>query len=132
MSKTVLKACFLLLLSAVILINSGCSKTQNLTFTSEYQAVFLDNGQAFFGKLENAGSAYPMLKDVYYVQSQVNKETNQATSILIKRGKEWHGPDVMYINSKHIVLIEPVSPDSRVAQLIEEAKKASPPGQIAK
>jgi hypothetical protein len=85
--------------------------------------VFLDNGQIFFGKLDNAGSDYPLLRDIFYVQSQQNPETKQVKSILIKRGNEWHGPDMMYINSKHIIVIEPVSPDSRVAQLIKEAKE---------
>ena len=104
----------------------GCTKADNeLNLKTEYQAVFLDNGQAFFGKIENAGSPYPLLRDVFYVQSQVNKETSQINSILIKRGKEWHGPDVMYINANHIILIEPVSPDSWVAQLIKEAKGTS-------
>ncbi|MBI4709504.1 MAG: hypothetical protein HY806_07540 [Nitrospirae bacterium] len=107
-----------------ILFFQGCNnlKSSSIKFQSEYQVVFLDNGQAFFGKLEGAGSSYPVLKDVYYVQSQTNPETKQVNSILIKRGKEWHSPDIMYLNAKHIVLIEPVSSDSRVAQLIEEAK----------
>lgn len=103
----------------------GCSnfKSQKPSFKTEYQAVFLDNGQIFFGKLDNAGSDYPLLRDIFYVQSQQNPETKQVKSILIKRGNEWHGPDMMYINSKHIIVIEPVSPDSRVAQLIKEAKE---------
>ncbi len=33
------------------------------------------------------------------------------------------GPDRMVLNAKHIVLIEPVSPDSKVAPLIAESKK---------
>jgi hypothetical protein len=100
----------------------GCKDTTP-KFTTEYQAVFMDNGQVFFGKLEQAGSDYPLLRDVYYVQSQSNPETKQVTSMLIKRGKEWHSPDVMYLNARHIVVIEPVAPDSRVAQLIKEAKE---------
>lgn len=42
--------------------------------------------------------------------------------MLVKRGSEWHGPDFMRTNARHVVLIEPVAPDSRVAQLIREAK----------
>ncbi len=110
---------------------SGCSERPTATgsiekpgvaLTTEYQAVFLDNGQAFFGKLENPDSEYPLLKEVFYIQRQVNPETKEVKNILIKRGSEWHAPDHMNINSKHIVLIEPVSPGSRVSQLIVEAK----------
>jgi hypothetical protein len=104
----------------------GCTDKPKITLTTEYQAVFLDNGQAFIGKIEKVDSSYPLLKDVFYIQRQVNPGTKEVKNILIKRGSEWHGPDRMYINSKHIVLIEPVSPDSKVAQLINEAKKSKP------
>jgi hypothetical protein len=110
---------------------SGCSDKsmipgsvvkEKISLSTEYQAVFLDNGQAFFGKLENADSEYPLLKDVFYIQRLVNKDTNEVKNTLIKRGSEWHAPDQMYINAKHIVLIEPVNPKSKVAELITEAK----------
>jgi hypothetical protein len=115
----------------LILMASGCSDRSmisgsagkaKISLATEYQAVFLDNGQAFFGKLENADSEYPLLKDVFYIQRLVNKETNEVKNTLIKRGSEWHGPDQMYINARHIVLIEPVNPNSKVAELIKEAK----------
>jgi hypothetical protein len=106
---------------------AGCGNARpNISLKTDYQAVFLDNGQVFFGRLENAGSAYPLLRDVFYVQSSVNKETKQVKNVLMKRGSEGHGPDRMYINARHIVVIEPVSPDSKVAQLIKEAKTARP------
>jgi hypothetical protein len=114
------------LIFILICLLLGCTEKSKMKLTSEYQAVFLDNGQAFFGKLEDVNSPYPLLKDIYYIQQQVNKETKEVTSILIKRGNEWHGPDRMYINAKHIVLIEPVSPESRIATLIKEAKTKAP------
>jgi len=43
---------------------------------------------------------------------------------LIKRGGEWHKPEYMRINARHIVMIEPVAPESRMAKLIQEAKAA--------
>jgi hypothetical protein len=109
---------FFILVSMIL----GCTEKPKIDLTSDYQVIFLDNGQAFFGKLENSNSPYPLLKDVFYIQQMVNKETNETKNTLVKRGSEWHGPDRMYINAKHIVLIEPVSPDSKVAQLIKEAK----------
>ena len=77
----------------------------------------------YFGKLEGLGSPYPVLRDVYYVQSVTNPETKQVSSTLVKRGKEWHGPDRMMINEKAIVFVEPVGADSKVSQLIAESKK---------
>lgn len=103
---------------------SGCGSNK-LDMKSEYQAVFLVNGQTFIGKLTGAGSDYPMLTDVFYIQSAVDPGTKAVTNILVKRGKEWHGPKFMYINAKNILVIEPVSPDSQVAKLIKEEKAKS-------
>jgi len=89
----------------------------------QYYAVLLTNGQAYFGKLWKIGTPYPILTDVYYIQSQVNQQTNQVSNILVKRGNEWHAPDRMILNREHILFIEPVSPTSRVAELIKDQKK---------
>jgi hypothetical protein len=117
------KNIFVLVIFSVIFLSvlllSGCGK---MDFKTEYQAIFLTNGQAFIGKLEGAGTDYPKLTDVFYIQSGVSQETKQVANVLVKRGKELHGPEFMYINAKNIIIIEPVSPDSQVARLIKEAK----------
>lgn len=87
-----------------------------------YAAVLLDNGQVYYGKLANAGSNFPELTDVYYIQTQVNQETKTTTNILVRRGNEWHGPDRMFLNERHIILIEPVGTNSKVAELIQADK----------
>jgi uncharacterized protein HemX len=91
-------------------------------FTTTYQAVMLINGQVYFGRLGGYGTSNPVLTEVYYVQSTVDPQTKQQSNILLKRGKEWHGPDRMYINPQQIVIVEPVNPDSRVGELIKELK----------
>jgi hypothetical protein len=92
------------------------------TMTTAYQAVLLSNGSAYFGRLEGLGTDYPVLRDVFYVQSSQDPQTKQVSNILVKRGKEWHAPDRMILNARMIVLVEPVNPTSRVAQLISQAK----------
>jgi hypothetical protein len=44
-------------------------------------------------------------------------------NILVKRGKEWHGPDSMILNEKSIVLVEPVGAGSKVDELINESRR---------
>jgi hypothetical protein len=90
--------------------------------TPGYHAVLLDNNQVYFGKLSGLGSGYPLLTDVYYVQSVMNPETKQSSNILLKRGKEWHAPDKMYLSASHILMVEPVTQGSTVAKLIEQSK----------
>ncbi len=104
----------------------GCSSESKPGFSTEYQAVFMDNGQVFFGKVDDAGGTYPRLKDVYYIGRQASPDGKEVKNILIKRGNEWHAPEFMYINRQHIVIIEPVAANSRVAQLIKEAKNQQP------
>jgi hypothetical protein len=102
----------------------SCSNSgdQPLKFETDYQAVLLINGSVYFGKLEGYGTKFPVLRDVYYVQSGTNPETKQVTNVLVKRGKELHGPDRMYLNPIQIILVEPVGRDSKVAQLIADSK----------
>lgn len=102
----------------------GCGGGNDLSFPTEYQAVFLDNGQVFFGRLAGADSSFLTLREVFYVQRVTDGEKKEARNVLVKRGSEWHGPDFMRINNRHVVLIEPVAPDSLVARLIREAKAA--------
>ena len=117
------------LLAALVQQNSRVAAEPQLT--TPWSGVLLTNGQAFFGRLEKAGSAFPVLRDVYYVRSQVNQETKQVTNTLVKRGQEWHGPDAMVLNKQHILLIEPVRPDSQMGRLIEENQKTPTPAPAA-
>lgn len=93
-----------------------------VSFDQTYQAVLLSNNNVYFGRLEGYGTDNPVLSEVYYVQTVVDQETKQQSNILTKRGKEWHSPDRMYINPKQILIVEPVGPNSRVAELIKELK----------
>ena len=109
---------------AVLVAATACGNQQSKgpEITTPYAAVLLDNNQVYFGKLADAGSAYPQLTDVYYIQNTMNQETKAVANILVRRGNEVHGPDRMFLNSHHIILIEPVGPNSKVAQLIAEDK----------
>jgi hypothetical protein len=115
----------LLIIVGAMAVLQGC-QSQKLDFKTDYQSVILDNGLVYFGKLKEVGTSYLLLNDVYYVQSNTTPGANQVTNTLIKRGKEWHGPEFMYINTQHVLLIEPISPDSLVAKLIKEDKAKSP------
>ncbi|MCR4314082.1 MAG: hypothetical protein NUV84_02450 [Candidatus Uhrbacteria bacterium] len=90
--------------------------------SGEYQAVFLDNGQVYFGKLERSRGEFYLLTDVFYLQSGV--AVDQATNLaLTKLGSEAHGPeDQMQINKEHVLFIEDMKDDSKVVQAIQQYK----------
>lgn len=96
---------------------------------SGYSAVFLTNDQIYFGKLEDAGSQYPRLREVYYLR--VNRPLQPAPATaeaqpdvqLVKLGNELHGPvDEIKFNRDQILYIEDLKPDSRIVKAIEEFK----------
>lgn len=99
---------------------------QDFSFGTEYQAVVLTNGQVFYGRIEQLDRPFPVLRDVYYIASQTDPDTKQTKGMLLKRGREPHGPAFMHINAQHIAVIEPVAPESRIAQLIAESRKQPP------
>lgn len=100
----------------------------------KYQAVFLTNGQVYFGKLSTSGGYYT-LKDVYYLQttakatdSQNPQETTTSSDTnsvqLIKLGSEVHGPqDKMTIERSQVLFFEDLKSDGKVAQSITKYDK---------
>lgn len=101
-----------------------------------YQAVFLTNGQVYFGKLAHGGVNYSTLTDVYYLQGQQQAqdvlaessedgESRRGDTQLIKLGEEIHGPeDEMIINEDQILFVENLKQDSTVVRTIEEYKNS--------
>jgi hypothetical protein len=100
--------------------------------SSKYQAVFLTNGQVYFGKLQAPVNGYMKLTDIFYLQTKTTDATKdaagnpqQATSQtasdvqLIKLGDEVHGPDdQMTISKDQVLFFENLKKDGKVTQSI--------------
>jgi hypothetical protein len=111
----------IIVIVAAFMIVRNTRPGEPVKFTTPYQAVLLTNGTAYFGKLEGYGTPRPVLSEVYYIVTQNNPETKQSSNVLVKRGKELHEPDRMYLNPNQILCVEPVGEKSKVAQLIAQA-----------
>lgn len=107
--------------------------TNSIVDSGKYQAVFLTNGQTYFGKVSNEKSAYVSLSDVYYLvlkkplQNQQQdgdqpQEQPKSEYSLVKLGKEMHGPISMSINKDQILFIENLADDSKVVSTIKNQK----------
>ncbi len=110
----------------------------NTVVAPKYQAVFLSNGQVYFGQLKGEKGerdGYVLLSNIYYLQ-QVNVPVQQTAPApnakdekgkpisspqpaltqpdirLVKLGSELHGPeDMMYIAKSQIVFYEDLKGD---------------------
>jgi hypothetical protein len=118
----ILAGCLVLAVIAALYLDWR-SKTHNVSFPTPYQAVLLSNGTVSYGELTGYGTANPVLTHAFYIVSRADPNTKAAQNILVRRGKELHGPDRMYLNPSSIEFVETVGPDSKVAQLILEAGK---------
>ena len=61
---------FLIIVVAVVvgfIAKKTIKTTASVVDSSKYQAVFLTNGQAYFGKVSNERKDYVSLNDVYYL-----------------------------------------------------------------
>jgi hypothetical protein len=132
-----------LIVVAVAGVGSWCVMNKHSSFNenkninhSGYQAVFLSNGQVYFGKLADLNNKYVTVTDIYYLQVQQNSGTtgstlqnassNADTSAqvsLAKLGSELHGPsDKMYIASDQVLFWENLKSNGKVAEAISDYK----------
>lgn len=104
---------------------------------SKYQAVFLNGGQVYFGKVKDLNKSFLTMDNIYYlrVNEQVQPEQgeqNQAQQdiSLAKLGCELHGPeDEMVINREQVTFWENLKDDGQVAKAIAEFIRQNPDGQ---
>ena len=104
----------------------------NKSGRSDYQAVFLSNGQVYFGKLSGESSNTPVLKDIYYLQVQqqvqpadnADKASQTPQVQLVKLGNEIHGPlDEMRFNRDTLLFVEDLKSDGKVVTAIRNYQK---------
>ena len=141
-SKLLVVAVIVVSLALIVALAFGMFKfgTKSLVDTSKYQAVFLQNGQVYFGHVSNINSEYVQLEDIYYLQVQQQVQPDQQTAdgqqaqtpqqqiSLAKLGSELHGPeDLMFISRDQIVFWENLKDDgsSQVVEAIKTDKQGS-------
>lgn len=99
---------------------------------ASYQAVFLDNGQVYFGRLSAVNREFLSLTDIYYLRAgtvqspplagQAGGQTEGQVD-LIKLGAELHAPrDEMIINKDHVLFYEDINESGEVMRLIRKHK----------
>lgn len=117
---------------AVWFVSNHTEKSATGIDKNKYQAVFLSNGQHYFGKLERMNDDYFVLNDVYYLEQKSGSSETATTTAqntteveLRKLGeKEVHGPeDTMIISKQQVLLYENLTDKSQVVKSIDQHKQ---------
>lgn len=121
---------------ALSLVFGGTTPEAKFVSKDKYQAVFLNGGQVYFGKILKLNDQYMTVADIYYlrvnqqVQPGQQQSANQNDISLVKLGCELHGPqDAMVINREQVVFWENLKDDGQVAKAVADYKKQNPGGQ---
>ncbi len=93
----------------------------------QYQAIFLNGGQVYFGKIGKFTDTYITLSDIYYLRVNQQVQPGQTTASndvsLAKLGNELHGPnDEMIINRSEVQFWENLKDDGQVVKAITTYK----------
>ena len=126
----------ILALAIAFLLRSSNPNEGQYVMKDKYQAVFLNNGQVYFGKVTSSTSRYYNLQNVFYLSSNSTSTDANASSTasnnftLVKLGCELHGPyDQMVINRDQVTFWENLKDSSTVVKTIKEWVKQNPNGQ---
>jgi len=90
-------------------------------FGARYQAVFLANGQTYFGHYLDRLGPYVKVENAFYIQQQPTADESQTPeSRIIRRGSELHQPlPFVLIPKSAILFVEDLRQDSQVAQFMD-------------
>jgi len=113
---------------AVLVFVASLFFTQWWDFTTpsfgraEYQAVFLTNGQTYFGRYYDRFGAYAKIEDVYYLQQTQGTDPSAAPDTkIVRRGRELHSPSArMLVPKTAILFVEDLSSASPIAQFMNQ------------
>lgn len=130
-------ASLILALVALYLAIGGNDGEQKYVDKDKFQAVFLNGGQVYFGKVRTLNSNYITMDNIYYLRVNQQVQPNQTTTntanqdvSLAKLGCELHGPtDVMVINREQVLFWENLKADGQVTKAVTAYVKANPNGQ---
>ena len=120
-----------------LVVLGGPAKESNYVDDDRMQAVFLNGGQVYFGRIKDLNDKYMRLEDIYYlrVNQQVQPREGDAQPTqneisLVKLGCELHGPeDEMLLNREQVIFWENLKDDGQVADAVKRYQDENPDGQ---
>jgi len=107
---------------------SGSDNESKYVNSSDYQAVFLNNGQVYFGNIDNLTSSYVRMSNIYYLTQGSGSSTSNYS--LVKLGcQQIHDPlDEMVINRDQVTFWENLNASGKVVTSIKQFQQQNPNG----
>lgn len=112
----------------------GSNSESKYVNTSKYQAVFLNNGQVYFGHIDTLNNNYLRLTNIYYLTQNSSTTASSPTTSgdysLVKLGcQQIHDPyDEMVVNRSQVTFWENLQDSGKVVTSINQFIKQNPKG----
>jgi len=89
---------------------------------AQYQAIFMTNGQTYFGRYYDRIGAYAKIEDVYYLQQTQGTDPNAAPDTkIVRRGRELHSPaSRMLVPKSAVLFVEDLTDASPITQFMKQ------------
>jgi len=122
-----------LLVGVIFAFSRGGSDNESKFInTSDYQAVFLNNGQVYFGNIQQLNDNYLRMTNIYYLTQNSTSSTSTSSSdySLVKLGcQQIHDPlDEMVVNRSQVTFWENLNPSGKVVSSIKQFQQQNPNG----
>ncbi|MGH7241048.1 MAG: hypothetical protein ACREGB_02000 [Candidatus Saccharimonadales bacterium] len=130
-------AATVLALAAIAFLAIGKSDSNQSKFVdkSKYQAVFLTNGQVYFGNVTDINHDFVRLNNIYYLTQNTTTDSKGNTTAdgnytLVKLGcQQIHDPtDEMLISQNQVSFWENLQDSGKVVTSIKQFQKQNPKG----
>jgi hypothetical protein len=95
---------------------------------NRWQAVFLSNGEVYYGHLVEAGSDFYELRDAYFVvEGPAVQKGSPPTQQVRPITQQFQNPEQsMLIAKQFVIKVENLSPDSQVVKAIDRLQGGGP------
>ncbi|HEX3568224.1 MAG TPA: hypothetical protein VHT70_00940 [Candidatus Saccharimonadales bacterium] len=124
-----------LALGVLLLMHFGNPSSGKYVDSKKLQAVFLSNGQVYFGTIKSVNDKYMDLENIFYLSSSSNNSSSSSSSnnnqlSLIKLGCELHGPmDQMIVSQDQVLFWENLNSNGQVSKAVAQWAQQNPKGQ---
>jgi hypothetical protein len=121
--QRIMSGAAVVLVAAIVTIVIMKSQPLQAIDSSKFQVVYLTNGQAYFGKLQNTSGDFLIMKSPYITQSVANSDDETSTdtqTTLLKVTDQLYGPDdSIAIKASQVTFWQNLRDDSKVSQAMK-------------